>query len=118
MRVAAYSACLLSVAWLFLDHLSFRQSVRTSLDSAYAYLHKSDTASLDHSGKVLNSYYESVYAALPHVVLPGLILVAASSFLVFSRGPKKPNKAPEPTSGTVTPPAEPGVAPVPPVAHL
>ena len=31
---------------------------------------------------------------------------------------KKPNKAPEPTSGTVTPPAEPGVAPVPPVAHL
>lgn len=30
----------------------------------------------------------------------------------------KPNKAPEPTSGTVTPPAEPGVAPVPPVAHL
>ncbi len=32
--------------------------------------------------------------------------------------PKEPNKAPEPTSGTVTPPAEPGVAPVPPVAHL
>jgi hypothetical protein len=31
---------------------------------------------------------------------------------------KRPNKAPEPTSGTVTPPAEPGVAPVPPVAHL
>jgi hypothetical protein len=30
----------------------------------------------------------------------------------------KPNKAPEPTSGTVTPPAEPGGAPVPPVAHL
>ncbi len=31
---------------------------------------------------------------------------------------KKPNKAPEPTSGTVTPRAEPRVAPVPPVAHL
>ena len=29
-----------------------------------------------------------------------------------------PNKAPEPTSGTVAPPAEPGVAPVPPVARL
>lgn len=29
-----------------------------------------------------------------------------------------PNKAPEPTSGTVTPRAEPRVAPVPPVAHL
>jgi hypothetical protein len=29
-----------------------------------------------------------------------------------------PNKAPEPTSGTVMPPAEPGVTPVPPVAHL
>jgi hypothetical protein len=31
--------------------------------------------------------------------------------------PKKPNKAPEPTSGTVTPPAEPGVAPAPGVAR-
>jgi len=30
----------------------------------------------------------------------------------------EPNKAPEPTSGTGTPPAEPGVAPVPPAAHL
>ena len=37
---------------------------------------------------------------------------------VIVQGTKKPNKAPEPTSGTVTPPAEPGVAPVPPVAHL
>jgi hypothetical protein len=34
------------------------------------------------------------------------------------RWEEEPNKAPEPTSGTVTPPAEPGVAPVPPVAHL
>jgi hypothetical protein len=31
---------------------------------------------------------------------------------------KKPNKAPEPTSGTVTPRAEPRGAPFPPVAHL
>jgi hypothetical protein len=31
---------------------------------------------------------------------------------------EEPNKAPEPTSGTVTPRAEPRVAPVPPVAHL
>jgi hypothetical protein len=31
---------------------------------------------------------------------------------------KKANKAPEPTSGTVTPRAEPRVAPVPPVAQL
>jgi hypothetical protein len=31
---------------------------------------------------------------------------------------KRPNKAPEPTSGTVTPRAEPRVAPDPPVAHL
>jgi hypothetical protein len=31
---------------------------------------------------------------------------------------KKPNKAQEPTSGTVTPRAEPRVAPIPPVAHL
>jgi hypothetical protein len=31
---------------------------------------------------------------------------------------KEPNKSPEPTSGTVTPRAEPRVAPVPPVAHL
>jgi hypothetical protein len=31
---------------------------------------------------------------------------------------KEPNKAPEPTSGIVTPRAKPRVAPVPPVAHL
>ncbi len=30
----------------------------------------------------------------------------------------EPNKAPEPTSGIVTPRAEPRVAPIPPVAHL
>jgi hypothetical protein len=30
---------------------------------------------------------------------------------------KMPNQSPRPTSGTITPPAEPGVAPVPPVAH-
>ncbi len=34
------------------------------------------------------------------------------------RSGKKPNKAPEPTSGTVTPRAEPRVVPFPPVAHL
>jgi hypothetical protein len=31
---------------------------------------------------------------------------------------KEPNQAPEPTSGIVTPRAEPRAAPIPPVAHL
>jgi hypothetical protein len=34
------------------------------------------------------------------------------------RAKKKPNKSPEPTSGIVTSPAEPGAAPIPTVAHL
>jgi hypothetical protein len=36
---------------------------------------------------------------------------------VLEAQPQKPNKAPA-TSGIVTPPAEPGSAPIPPVAHL
>lgn len=57
------------------------------------------------------------------VVILGVILsiggIAVLRYLLISGfRMKKPNKSPEPTSGTVTPPAEPGVAPVPPVAHL
>ena len=99
MRIAAYIACLLSIAWLFLDHLQFRQSLRTSLNSAYATLHRSDTASRDYSEKVLNSYYESLYAALPNVVLPGAILVAASTILVFSRSSKKVQQSSQTSAG-------------------
>lgn len=57
------------------------------------------------------------------VVILGVILsiggIAVLRYLLISGfRKKKPNKAPEPTSGIVTPPAEPGVAPIPPVAHL
>ena len=41
-----------------------------------------------------------------------------ASYCDIGAKPQTPNKAPEPTSGTVMPPAEPGVTPVPPVAHL
>jgi hypothetical protein len=51
--------------------------------------------------------------------LPSILLssVTGAVFWLGVHG-NKPNKSPEPTSGTVTPPAEPGVAPAPPVAHL
>ena len=53
-------------------------------------------------------------------VLAPILYGVFLSICLIALGKEKnePNKAPEPTSGTVTPPAEPGVAPVPPVAHL
>lgn len=45
-------------------------------------------------------------------------LVAQNEKSKNEESDQTPNKAPEPTSGTVPSPAEPGAAPVPPVAHL
>jgi hypothetical protein len=54
-----------------------------------------------------------------HEFFPGTDFVAPDSVpLVITVEREKPNKSPEPTSGTVTPRAEPRVAPIPPVAHL
>jgi len=47
-----------------------------------------------------------------------LALIANTLQEHFGPKRKEPNKAPEPTSGIVTPRAEPRVAPIPPVAHL
>ena len=52
-----------------------------------------------------------------------IVQIAVISLLFFPSAmrhfeKKKPNQTPEPTSGIVTPRAEPRVAPIPPVAHL
>jgi biopolymer transport protein ExbD len=60
----------------------------------------------------------SASAKLVTSVLDACRAEGITRFSIDTSPEKKPNKAPEPTSGTVMPPAEPGVMPFPPVAHL
>jgi hypothetical protein len=61
-------------------------------------------------------YLDGVGSQFLYFAARGVAFFIAFLFLVTRR--EEPNKAPEPTSGIVTPPAEQEVAPIPPVAHL
>jgi hypothetical protein len=76
------------VCGLVLGQLQFRQSLRTSLNQTYSTLHAVDPDSSATSGKVLNSYYESVYEGLPHTFLPGVMLLVGSTVLFVTRKAK------------------------------
>lgn len=88
VRTIAYIVCVLGVVWLGLGSLQFRQSLRTSLNQAYSRLQVLDPDSSGSSGKVLNSYYESVYESLPHTFLPGVMLLVSSTILFMARRAK------------------------------
>jgi hypothetical protein len=65
-----------------------------------------------------NLRIEEVTAAVGKGLFSSKKPLISRHWRVYPRLPDPPNQALEPTSGTVTPRAEPRVAPVPPVAHL
>jgi hypothetical protein len=85
IRILAYIVCLSGFLWLGLGSLRFRQSIRTTLNGAYSELHRLDPDSSDVSGKILNSYYESVYSNLPHTVLPATMLMLGATVLLLTK---------------------------------
>jgi len=91
VRIAAYIICVAGFAWLILDGLRFRKSLRESLAPAYSALNRLFPESAADSGKVLNSYYEDVYEAIPHTVVPGLMLLGGATILLFNKRPPKPS---------------------------
>jgi hypothetical protein len=88
IRIFAYVACLSGFVWIGIGNLHFRQSIRTTLETAYEDMERLEPGSAGGVGKVLNSYYESVYNNLPATVLPASILMLGSTVLLFARKPK------------------------------
>ena len=93
LRIVACTICIAGFAWLILDSLRFRKSLRYSLLPGYSTLNRisPDSATANDYGKVLNSYYEDVYNALPHTLVPGFMLLAGATILCFNKRPPKPS---------------------------
>jgi hypothetical protein len=88
LRLISFVIFIVAIMWLALDHLRFRHSLRTSLNAARSVSNELKLESTSGStDKVLNFYYESVYADLPHVTLPVFLLVAGSTALLLFRKP-------------------------------
>lgn len=81
--VIGYVLCAVAFCWLAVDNLQFRQSLRTSLGEAYSLMPQDEMN--DRPGKVLNWYYESLYAQLPDPIAPGLLLIGRAAILFISR---------------------------------
>jgi hypothetical protein len=96
IRVLAYIGCLMALAWLMVGHLHFRESLRTSLQDAQSLMGRVDPDHAADAGKVLNSYYESIYRRLPVVLWPAGILMVSSTILLMTGTPKKA----EPSTGS------------------
>ena len=80
-RPLAYMVCLAGFVWLGFESLRFRQTLRSSLHEAYSRLHRVIPDHATDAGKVLNSYYEDVYANIPSILLPASMLIAGATVL-------------------------------------
>ncbi len=85
IRTTAFVLCLAGFAWLGAGHLQFRQLIRTGLRDAHVHMEQIAPGSAGGAGKVLNSYYESVYDHLPPVVLPASMLMLGATILLLAR---------------------------------
>lgn len=91
MIILAYTLCLAGFAWIGIENLRFRQSIRTTLGDAYSEMEIVSPESAGGAGKVLNSYYESVYKNLPSTVVPGAMLMLGSTVLLLATVAKRNN---------------------------
>jgi hypothetical protein len=66
----------------------------------------------------IRTYSNGKVALLEPSLYPDILKAWTPQESVYFLRKTEPNKSPEPTSGIVTSPAEPGAAPIPPVAHL
>ena len=76
--------------WLGLESVRFRRSIRESLQAAYSRINRVLPDQATDAGKVLNSYYEDVYAHLPSVFWPAGMLMAGATILFLVRGRTDP----------------------------
>lgn len=85
--VVGYFLCAVAFSWIALDNLQLRQSLRTSLSEAYSLMSQDEVNG--QPGKVLNWYYESIYAQLPDPTAPGLLLICGAAILFISHRHKR-----------------------------
>ena len=84
-RFLAYLVCLAAVVWLGFESLQFRQAIRDSLQEAYTRMYTVVPERATDAGKVLNSYYEDVYANMPSIFWPAGMLLAGATVLFLVR---------------------------------
>jgi len=94
-RVLAYLLCVAGFVWLGLESVRFRRSIRESLQAAYARMNHVVPEQATDAGKVLNSYYEDVYAHLPSVFWPAGMLLAGATILFLVRKSVEPCAPPK-----------------------
>jgi hypothetical protein len=85
IRIIAFVLCVFGFVWIGISNFQFRQSIRTTLRDAYADMERVAPGSSGDAGKVLNSYYESVYENLPPTVWPASMLMLGATILLFVR---------------------------------
>jgi hypothetical protein len=83
IRILAFVFCLSGFVWIGVGNLQCGHSIRTTLRDAYADMERVAPGSAGDAGKVLNSYYESVYHNLPPTVLPASMLMLGATILLF-----------------------------------
>ena len=94
-RVLAYLLCVAGFVWVGLESVRFRRSIRESLQVAYARMNHVVPEQATDAGKVLNSYYEDVYAHLPSVFWPAGMLLAGATILFLARKRAEPCAPPK-----------------------
>jgi len=90
-RPLAYLICVTGVAWLGFESLRFRQAIRDSLQEADKRIQHVVPESAADAIKVLNSYYEDVYANMPSIFGPaGVFMVGATILFLVRRHGAEP----------------------------
>lgn len=111
-RLLAYLVCVAGFVWLGFESVRFRQEVRDSLQTAYAQMHQVIPDHATDAGKVLNGYYEEVYAKQPSIFWPAGLLLAGATALLLLRGNASPSFAENRGSaGSIDRSKRPGVPP-------
>ena len=92
-RILAYVSCLAALMWLVVGQLHLRESLRTTLRDAYSLMGRVIPDHTADAGKVMNSYYESIYRNLPSVMWPVGILIVCSTILLKTRTTQKTGRS-------------------------
>lgn len=93
-RPLAFLLCLAGVVWLGYESLHFRQAIRDSLQEAYSLMGQVVPERSTDAGKVLNSYYEDVYASMPSIFFPAGMLFVGATVLFLMRRSAEPGAPP------------------------
>ncbi len=85
IRIISYLVCVACAGWLLWESIGFRKSLRDNKDTALGHIAEYEPDIYDADGKVLNGFYEDVYADIPNMILPGIIMLSGATILLLKK---------------------------------